>query len=1647
MKRSLLALFLFFSICGFTQTVTPVLYPQFMQGHGTGNAADERRVPYACRMTVSGLTPNTVYWYYNRWALTGEPTVEQGGMTIVDPVTGAFTRVTAPSFGDPSTRGQFTTNGSGSYTGWFISESGIATTHFAPGKQIFFRLVITLQGGDISTAFRVTAAQSVTVLAWENYFEFNGNPTPPDQAFQGKAIRSANNTALFTPKNFLMLYGNTAGTGRPIASTFVESDGVANTAAESYAAFYASATAASGVNGIAGRWGTIIPVQLATGIQNISQYSLASGAVVSSCTEADGIWGTVSTINPQTPFDPDLPAITGLAPQLQIGCTPSGGCNLSLTTTKTDVSCNAGTNGSATVVASGNSGAITYSWNTTPAQTTATATGLGAGTYTVTVTESASCSATATVTITQPSAALSATATSTPTTSGGSTGTTSVTATGGTAPYTYLWSPGGQTTATASALAAGTYTVTVTDSKGCTKTATAIVTAPACNVTVTVAKTDVSCNGGTNGTATVTATGTIGTVSYSWNTTPVQTTATATGLAAGTYTVTVTNGACIATGSVTITQPTVLITTSTASAILCNGGTTTITVTATGSTAPYVGTGTFTRSAGAYSFTVTDARGCTSVASGTVTQPAALVAASTASAILCNGGTASISVTATGGTAPYTGTGTFTRSAGVYSFTVTDARGCTSVTTGTVTQPASLVAGSTTNAILCNGGTATINVTGTGGTAPYVGTGTFTRSAGAYSFTITDARGCTSVTTGTITQPAVLTASSTAPPITTVGGTTTITVTATGGVAPYRGTGTFVRGAGTYTFTATDANNCAATTTISVTEPGCNITSSAVVTNVVCNGANSGSINLTVSGTKAPVVYTWSNGATTEDISGLAAGTYTVTITDANNCTKSSTATVTQPTALVAASSASTILCNGGTANITVTATGGTGPYTGTGTFTRSAGAYSFTVTDARGCTSVTMGAITQPAVLTASSTAPPVTTVGGTTTVSVTAAGGIAPYSGTGAFVRGAGTYTFPITDANNCTTTTTITVTEPGCNITSSVAVTNVACNGGSTGSINLTVAGTKAPVTYAWSNGATTEDINGLTAGTYTVAITDANNCTKSSTAIVLQPTALVAASTANTTICNSGTATITVTATGGTAPYTGTGTFTRSAGAYSFTVTDAKGCVSVTTGTIALPAALVAASTASAIQCNGGSATITVTATGGTAPYTGTGTFTRSAGTYSFTVTDAKGCTSVTTGTITQPVKLIASENHTAITCFGGNSRITINATGGTPPYTGTGSFIQSSGTKSYTVTDAAGCTASVTTAITQPSRLVASTSSDIVRCNDGTATVVIAATGGTAPYTGTGAFKRGRGTWNFTVTDANGCTAVTSITITPQSSFAASSTAGKITCHGGTAIITVNASGGTAPYTGTGTFTRGAGTWSFTVTEASGCSAVTTIIVAQPDSLIASSATGIIACDNATTSVIVTATGGTPPYTGTGTFNSGPGSYSFTVTDANGCTSVTSGTIAASAPFVASATADPITICGGNTIVTVSATGGSTPYIYPGAGNYIREAGTWNFTVTDARGCTAETSITIAHPECLKVYPNPVNDNLVVNHTKAATGANIEIVSINGLRMIVKPVQEGTIRTEVDVRKLAAATYLLVYYNNNEKRTIKFEKIN
>ncbi len=1171
MKRILTLLFLLLSAGGFAQSITEVIYPQYIQGVGSGNAADDRKVPYACRMTVNGLTPNTVYRGYNKFVT--DPTLTdngQGNYIVVDPATGTFSRVTSASLAVVGRYLEFTTDASGSYTGWFINEPTIATTHFQPGIQIYFRLMLNDGAGGSFVATRVTATNAVTVIG------FGAGSTA------GTGIRGSANAALI-PKNFVMLYNNIAGTGRPLSGTFIENDGTDNTVANGYAPFYET-----NVNAIANTWGSIIPNNLPTGVNNISQYALSNGGLVNSCTAANGVYNTTNTSN----------ASGGLT-ELVISCTPTGGCNISVSAAATNVLCSAGTTGSVALTTTGGTGPFTYSVNGGASQSSNIFSGLGAGNYTFSVTDA---------------------------------------------------------------------------------------------------------------------------------------------------------NACTATTVAAITQPSVLTASSQAGIVLCNAGSTTVTVSATGGTAPYTGTGTFTRTAGAYSYTVTDANGCTAITTGTISQPTILSAASTAGTIACNGGTTSVTVTATGGTAPYTGTGTFTRSAGAYSYTVTDANGCTAVATGTISQPTVLSAASTAGTIACNGGTTTVTVTATGGTAPYTGTGTFTRSAGAYTYTVTDANGCTAVTTGTITQPAVLGATSQAGTIACNGGTTTVTVSGTGGTAPYTGTGTFTRTAGAYSYTVTDARGCTAVTT----------------------------------------------------------------------------GTITQPTVLTASSVAGTILVSGGSAIVTVSATGGTSPYTGTGSFTRTAGTYTFTVTDANGCTATTIVTLTEPGVFSASSTAGTIACFGGTTTVTVTATGGTAPYTGTGTFTRSAGAYSFTVTDANGATA----------------------------------------------------------VTSGTIT------------------QPTLLASASTTGTIACNGGTTTVTVTATGGTAPYTGTGTFTRSAGAYTYTVTDARGCTAVTTGTISQPALLTAASVAGTITIPGGTTTVTVTATGGTAPYTGTGTFTRSAGAYSYTVTDANGCTAVTTGTITEPAgNFTAASLAGTIACFGGTTTVTVSATGGTAPYTGTGVFTRGAGSYSYTVTDATGATAVTTGTISQPTQLtVASTAGVIAACAT-TTTVIVTATGGTAPYTGTGTFTRGAGAYTYTVTDARGCTATTTGTIAQPatSTLLASSTTGTIACNAGTTTVTVTATGGTAPYTGIGTFTRSAGAYSYTVTDANGCTAVTSGTITQPSILVANSTAGTIACNATTTTVTVSATGGTAPYTGTGSFTVSAGAYSYTVTDARGCTKVTSGNIAPPVP--------------------------------------------------------------------------------------------------------------------------------------------------
>ncbi|MCW3115118.1 MAG: hypothetical protein JWR18_3514, partial [Segetibacter sp.] len=431
-----------------------------------------------------------------------------------------------------------------------------------------------------------------------------------------------------------------------------------------------------------------------------------------------------------------------------------------------------------------------------------------------------------------------------------------------------------------------------------------------------------------------------------------------------------------------------------------------------------------------------------------------------------------------------------------------------------------------------------------------------------------------------------------------------VVINASGGTPPYSGTGTFSNlAAGTYPYTVTDANGLTKSGTYTIGQPVAPLATSETHAEVSCFNGNDGSGSVTASGGTAPYTYSWSpTGGTDASATGLAAGTYTVTVTDNNKCTTTQTVIIGQPAALSASETHVDVMCfNGNNGSGTVTASGGTAPYTyswspsgGTDASATglAAGTYTVTVTDNNKCTTTQTVIIGQPAAaLTASETHVDVNCFGGTTSATVNVTGGTAPYTyswsqsaGTDASATGlaAGTYTVTVTDANKCTATQTVVITQPNAALFVSETHTNVTCFGGNNGTAAVSVSGGTGPYSYSWSpSGGTGATATGLAAGTYTVTITDKNACTATKTLTITQPYAIIITGTQTDISCYGGkTGSATVNITGGTGPYTylwspsGGAAATASglaAGAYTVTVTDAKGCAATKSFTITQPSA--------------------------------------------------------------------------------------------------------------------------------------------------------------------------------------------------------------------------------------------------------------------------------------------------------------------------------------------------------------------------------------------------------------------------------------------------------------------------------------------
>lgn len=1214
--------------------------------------------------------------------------------------------------------------------------------------------------------------------------------------------------------------------------------------------------------------------------------------------------------------------------------------------------------------------------------------GLGAGIYTVTVTDGNTCTRTTTATVTQPTAIVWTNVIGNPIPcNAGNIGVISASASGGTGSIQYNLMPGNVTNTGGvfNNLGTGTYTITARDANNCTQTTTVQIIQASGLGWANVLSTPLTCNGVPNGSLSANATGGVGTISYVLNPGGLNNnTGSFSGLLAGIYTLSATDAlGCTSSTAISIIQPSgIQINTVNVTHVVCNGaftgsisinatgGNGTLTYTAspggsTNTTGAYVGV-----SANTFTITITDATPCSITTVVTINQPPAITF-SVSNIVIPNcipGNNGSFNTVATGGTGTktykinngaYQASGLFSGLAsGVYTVTALDAAGCTRTTIINLTTPNAPIITNTSGSITCSNLLAPISVTATNGVPPY---------------------------TYTLMPPNV--------------------TNSTGNFGNY--------GAGTYTVGVTGQNGCTSYLTITLLPPPAIFWQTFVKTNPPCVGPNTGSVSAHITGGVSPVSYTLqpTNASNSSgNFSGLAPGTYTITAMDANFCTITSSFTLTTPSGITINNTTIThVACFGGNTGVIALNTAAIAPYTATltpgntlnnsSTFTAlSAGTYTISLSDAAGCTNTTIVTVNQSPqlVITALNTLNPSCTPGFDGSISIMASGGVSPLTyglNAGAYQASnnfsnlpLGTYVVKVKDANNCTLTGTVVLTNPSAPTFASLTSNQAYCSGFSTGTITAVATGGVSPITYSISPTAqsnTTGIFPNRPINTYTVTLTDANNCVFSSTISIITPSQMgwTNASVVANTCYQSNNGSINVSAAGGigTLQYTlmpsglnnTTGNFSGlSASIYTVTVTDANTCTLTSTLTITQPPVLSWSTLQSQQACNNQLGSITAIMSGGTPLYTYTlqpGNVTNLTGqftglnpaTYTVTAIDALGCSKTYSFTILQsPLISITGSNQTIPTCVPGNDAlISMSAVGGSGP-------------------------------------------------------LLYSLSGGPTQLTGN--FSNiGVGVYTVSVSDAIGCSKTSVYTITnPASPIINSVNTPPILCFGNSVTITVNASGGTGPllYSKTPPFQsnasgifplQSAGNYTVTVKDVNNCSVSSIVGLTQPPLLIWDSVNNRdVSCYGGSNGLVVSSASG-----GTGTityllmpgnvsntngsfFGLGIGSYTLTATDLNGCSITSTFLINQAPPIVWTSVQTTNVLCNGasNGTATVQAGGGNGTFSYKlqpgnisntlGVFNGLA-AGTYTITATDVKSCTKTTVINI-------IMPNPVTLNNTIN---------------------------------------------------------------
>ena len=918
---------------------------------------------------------------------------------------------------------------------------------------------------------------------------------------------------------------------------------------------------------------------------------------------------------------------------------------------------------------------------------------------------------------------------------GGSDGSVQLEVTAGNGPFIYAL-PGQQNaTGLLTGLSAGLWVAQVTDGSGCTASLSFTVPQPPDPGFAFVVKKPVSCAGGQDGELTVVVNDGNGPYVFDWSS--GATDSVAAQLGAGQYLLNLADAAgCVYRLDTLLSEPLPLQATANVSAVSCFGGSNgAVQLLLSGGTGGYTvewlgSGGLFGPSianvpAGSYEALIEDINGCSLSVSADVGQPAVLQVSALATDALCTAVPGGIlQANSQGGVPPYvyswreTSSGLVVGSAattsnvlaGTYSLLVRDANGCENTAQVSVAEPPPLAAVLSLRQPACFGGSdGQGSALVSGGRPPYNyqwSNGATTQltnalAAGNVALTVTDANGCLLDTALLLSQPARLVLSLSAYPVSCFGGSDgAVSSLATGGTSPYTyswnvsaaNTDSLSQlSAASVSLRLTDANGCQAADTVELTQP-LPLALNFAVLDVACFGGDSGRITATASGGAGGYQYSWSNGQQTAVVSGLQAGNYQLSLTDANSCVLTETVTVNQPTLLSASVTTVVQACsgppNGGASAV---AQGGVAPYTfswssgqsGSTVGGLTSGSYQLTVQDANGCQ------FTLPVVV---DRAPPVLLSyavvdvdchgSASGSVSLTVAGGTPPflYQWTGAAVGNtptaanlrAGNYGITVSDAQGCEAAAAVTVEEPS-PLAAEAQLTNIACAGQSTGAVSVQLTGGRSPYSYVWSNGATTAAIDSLAAGQYSLTARDANGCVLSRSFNLIQPPPiLLQPQITNADCANSSNGRIALTASGGQGPYIfqwsngagGAGLEQLTAGEYTVTLTDGLGCAVVKTYTVGAPPPIVVNLQPTDVSCfDEADGQLQVLASGGNPPYrfklntsslfSGSSLFAGlDEGSYAVLVRDAKGCEQQSgVATIRQPNPLLLELPDRLIIMYG------------------------------------------------------------------------------------------------------------------------------------------------------------------------------------------------------------------------------------------------------------------------------------------------------------------------------------------------------------------------------------------------------------